>query len=135
MEKIFTFLTPATITMLTSVSLLFLTIIIVGVLLAVFRAKEWAKAILWLPKEVIAIYSNGDSFFSKKRIESSMAFFFSLGASACYVWIRRNTITTPEFMWIISVWLFIAGYTVSQIQKEKGNGTGKTDAPEVKPTE
>lgn len=81
--------------------------------------------IKWFFVELRDIYANRDSYFSKKRIESGAAFAFCLIISACFVWIRRNSMTTAEFVWILSIWLFIAGYTVKEIQKEKQNDNEK----------
>lgn len=84
----------------------------------------------WLVKELMKIHSGEPSFFSKKRIESSFAFWFAFWMTTYYL---KNNIVGMDiwaFGYVLSVWLLIAGYTVSQIQSEKKlNGNGN----EVKP--
>ena len=78
--------------------------------------KTWIKDIL---KFLLGMYSDRNSFLSKKRVESGFAFFFALGYTCCYVYFQRNEMSIYEFGYVLTTWLFIAGYTVNQIQKEK----------------
>ena len=73
----------------------------------------------WLIKEFIAMYSNEDSYFSKKRFESSMAFLSGIGIILSFVWLHRATITNSEMLADAVILFGIAGYAVNQIQKEK----------------
>ncbi len=75
--------------------------------------------IKWLIKELIAIYSDQPSYFSKKRIESGIAFFLGVSSLVCYMVAHHATITNGEVV-IDSTLLFaVAGYAVNQIQSEK----------------
>ena len=73
----------------------------------------------WLIKEFIAMYSTRDSYFSKKRFESSIAFLSGVGIILSYVWLHRFTIQNSEVLADAAILLGMAGYAVNQIQKEK----------------
>lgn len=81
----------------------------------------YRKAITWYLKELIAMYSAGETFFSKKRIESGIAFLFALIVTIYYVYQKIDIMDIWQFGYIMTTWLFIAGYTVNQIQKEKAS--------------
>lgn len=73
----------------------------------------------WLCKELLAMYSNEPSYFSKKRFESSAAFILAMTIVVTHVYHDRMTITNSEILADATLLFFIAGYTVNQIQKEK----------------
>lgn len=73
----------------------------------------------WFWKEVINMYSGNDSHFSKKRIESGIAFLFSFWMTIFYLKNRIADMDIWAFGYVLTAWLFIAGYTVKQIEKEK----------------
>lgn len=75
--------------------------------------------IKWLIKEFVAMYSNKDSYFSKKRFESSIAFLSAVGIILWYVVAHKTIITNSEILADASLLFVIAGYTVKQIQTEK----------------
>lgn len=75
--------------------------------------------IKWAIKEFIAIYSNKKSYFSKKRFESSIAFLGAMFIIIGNVIYHKDTITNTEILADAALLFGIAGYTVSQIQKEK----------------
>lgn len=85
----------------------------------------------WLIKEFVAMYSNKDSYFSKKRIESAMAFLSALGLILTHAYYTRATITNSEILADATLLFLIAGYTVNQIQKEK-KPIVSNDTPPVK---
>lgn len=94
----------------------------------------------WFWKEVLNMYSGADSHFSKKRIESGAAFIFAFWMTIFYLKNRISDMDIWSFGYVLTVWLFIAGYTVQQIEREKKiiNGNGKTENSEEKkekPTE
>jgi hypothetical protein len=78
----------------------------------------WAN-LKWLVKEFIAMYSTKDSYFSKKRFESSIAFLGAMGLVLAHAYYSRVTITNSEILADAALLFAIAGYTVNQIQKEK----------------
>lgn len=73
----------------------------------------------WLCKELLAMYSNEPSYFSKKRFESSAAFITAMAIVITHVYHDRMTITNSEILADATLLFLIAGYTVNQIQKEK----------------
>lgn len=80
----------------------------------------------WLCKELLAMYSNEPSYFSKKRFESSAAFVTAMAIVITHVYHDRMTITNSEILADATLLFLIAGYTVNQIQKEK-TGTETTN--------
>lgn len=91
----------------------------------------WAN-VKWLLQEFMAMYSNKDSYFSKKRFESSIAFVSATGLILWHAYFSRVTITNSEILADAALLFAIAGYTVNQIQKEKSPSPEK---PEVKSDE
>lgn len=75
--------------------------------------------IKWLIKEFIAMYSNTNSYFSKKRFESSLAFLGAVGLVLAHAYYSRATITNSEIIADAVLLFAVAGYTVNQIQGEK----------------
>jgi hypothetical protein len=78
----------------------------------------WSN-IKWVIKEFGAMYSNTESYFSKKRFESSMAFLGAMSLILWHAYYSRATITNSEILADAALLFGIAGYTVNQIQKEK----------------
>ena len=74
----------------------------------------------WLVKEFGKIYSTEDSYFSKKRVESGVA--FAVGQLGMVYFLLQNvdTMTMQDMLMWSGTEFLMAGYTVSQIQKEKG---------------
>jgi len=88
----------------------------------------------WLISELIAIYSNRDSYFSKKRLESGVAFIVAEVGLVKYGFQHFSTMSIQD----ISIWsainLGIAGYTLNKIQQEKKmvtTDTGSSDTQKV----
>lgn len=83
--------------------------------------KWFIKKCYWLIKELVKMYSDEPSFFSKKRVESGIAF---LTAETGMIWFfveHNQRMTAGEVvLWAGSLFV-IAGYTVNQIQKQKEN--------------
>ncbi|MEI6487334.1 MAG: hypothetical protein WCP52_00155 [Bacteroidota bacterium] len=107
--------------MISIIGIVVILILVLAIILTLNREKDWAKFLLWFPKEIVAMYSNKDSFFSKKRFESSIGFIAGVGIICCYVWINRHTLSNWDMIIDAGVLLGIAGYTVSKIQEEKQN--------------
>lgn len=78
----------------------------------------WAN-LKWLLTELLAMYSTKDSYFSKKRFESAIAFISATGLILCHAYYTRATITNSEILADAALLFAIAGYTVNHIQKEK----------------
>ena len=73
----------------------------------------------WGIKELINIYSNKDSYFSKKRIESGAAFAIAQFGMFAYFITHLHTLNVSDVLLWSAAEFAIAGYVVSQIQKEK----------------
>jgi hypothetical protein len=70
-------------------------------------------------KELVKMYSNQESFFSKKRIESGVAFVVLQWGMVHWLVLNVSKISASDlFVWA-TVNVAISGYVVSQIQKEK----------------
>jgi hypothetical protein len=87
------------------------------------KVRNWFKNVScnvrWFITEIMNMYSSEKSFFSKKRVESGVAF---LIAQFGMVFFLIKKIDTMD-IYTLSIWaameFLIAGYTVNQIQKEK----------------
>lgn len=77
--------------------------------------------IKWLIKEVGEMYSSRKSFFSKKRIESGIAFVIGQWGMIFFLMENHSKMTTSDLVLWSGVEFIIAGYTTHQIQKEKKN--------------
>lgn len=69
--------------------------------------------------EFIKIYSDRKSFFSKKRIESSVAFIIGQWGMIYYLIKNIDDISSTDITIWAGVEFFIAGYIINAIQKEK----------------
>ena len=88
--------------------------------------KLFAK-IKWFITEIMNIYSTNDSFFSKKRIESGIAFIIGEFGMVYWLLMHIQPMTSSDLGIWAAIQFAIAGYTVYQIQKEKANTP--TDPP------
>lgn len=75
--------------------------------------------IKWVIKELTALYSGKDSYFSKKRIESGIAFLIGQWGMVYFLVNNTSTMTASDIVLWSGVEFAIAGYIVNQIQKEK----------------
>jgi hypothetical protein len=69
--------------------------------------------------EIIRIYSNKRSFFSKKRIESGIAFIIAQWGMVFYLLKKYPDLTMMDISMWASIEFGISGYIIHQIQKEK----------------
>lgn len=77
------------------------------------------KRVKWLIWELIKLYSSTNSFFSKKRIESGIAFIIAESGAIFWLLKKYDDMTTSDFIMWLSPQLFVAGWMISQIQREK----------------
>lgn len=83
----------------------------------------WSN-IKWLLKEIINIYSVKNSFFSKKRIESGLAFIIAQWGMIFFLIEKHNILTMGEFLLWAAAEFAVSGYIINKIQKEKkSNGS------------
>jgi hypothetical protein len=87
-----------------------------------FGSRNWR----WLVKELVHIYSGKSSFFSKKRIESSIAFIIGQIGMIWFLSVNIDGLSVSD----IAVWsgieFAISGYILNQIQKEKKDDSQNT---------
>lgn len=65
------------------------------------------------------MYSSKPSFFSKKRVESGIAFFIAQWGMIYWLSSKIDVMSTSDFAMWAGIELAAAGYMVNQIQKEK----------------
>lgn len=73
----------------------------------------------WLIKELVKIYSDAPSYFSKKRLESSIAFTIAQWGMVIFLLQNYSNMSISEFLLWASAEFAIAGYYVNEIQREK----------------
>ena len=83
-----------------------------------YLKSAWA-GIKWFITELMNMYSSKPSFFSKKRIESGIAFFIAQWGMIHWLTSKIDVMTTSDFAMWAGIELAAAGYMVTQIQKEK----------------
>lgn len=75
--------------------------------------------IKWFVKEIVNMYSAKESFFSKKRIESGVAFIVAQWGMIFFLLEKHQDLTMTDLIMWAAVEFTISGYMVHQIQKEK----------------
>ena len=73
----------------------------------------------WFIRNCVAVYSNVDSFFSKKRVESNIAFMTFMSGYIFYFIHKYNIMDVYDLLVWGTPLALIAGYQLNQIQKEK----------------
>ena len=86
----------------------------------------WSK-IKFYVKELIKMYSGEESFFSKKRVESGVAFFIGQFGMVYFLIINISTLTATDMSLWAGIEFAVAGYMISQIQKEKKDINAPTE--------
>jgi hypothetical protein len=69
--------------------------------------------------EIIRIYSQKPSFFSKKRIESGIAFIIAQWGMIFYLLKKYPDLTMTDMVMWATIQFGMSGYIIHQIQKEK----------------
>ena len=75
--------------------------------------------IKWFVTEIINIYSNKPSYFSKKRIESGIAFIIAQWGMVFFLLEKHEVLTMGEFLLWAAAEFAVSGYIINKIQKEK----------------
>jgi len=83
-----------------------------------FLVLVW-KNLKWFVIEIAKMYSNETSYFSKKRVESGIAFVIAEWGAIFFLLKKWQLMTTQDFGIWIGLQLAVAGYIINQIQKEK----------------
>lgn len=73
----------------------------------------------WFLRELRDIYSNKNSFFSKKRVESGIAFLIAQWGMIFFLLQKYQTLTMGEFILWAAAEFAVSGYIINKIQKEK----------------
>ena len=71
--------------------------------------------------EIIKVYSSRSSFFSKKRMESGVAFIIAQWGMVFYLIKKYPDLTMMDMSMWAAIEFGISGYIIHQIQKEKKN--------------
>lgn len=78
----------------------------------------WSN-IRWFIKEIGNLYTGRESFFSKKRVESGIAFAVGQWGMIYFLLQNLQTMSTSDIVLWSGVEFAISGYMLNQIQKEK----------------
>ena len=73
----------------------------------------------WFLRELRDIYSNKNSYFSKKRVESGIAFLIAQWGMIFFLLQKYQTLTMGEFILWAAAEFAVSGYIINKIQKEK----------------
>lgn len=77
------------------------------------------KNLKWFIKEIINIYSSKDSYFSKKRIESGIAFIILQCGMIIYFLKKYQTMDIYDLAIWVGIEGIISGYNINKIQEHK----------------
>lgn len=87
----------------------------------------------WFFRELVNVYSSKKSYFSKKRIESGVAFLVAQWGMVFFLLENHQKMTSSDmFIWA-GVEFAVSGYMINQIQKEKKKEetTTEVENPEI----
>ena len=79
--------------------------------------------IKWFFTEILNIYSTKKSFFSKKRIESGVAFLIAQWGMIFFLLEKHIELSMGEFLLWAAAEFAVAGWMIHKIQKEKSDDT------------
>ena len=79
--------------------------------------------IKWLVRELRDVYSSKKSYFSKKRLESAVAFIVAQWGMIFFLIEHHLRLTMGELLLWAAAEFAISGYMINQIQKEKKIGS------------
>lgn len=78
----------------------------------------WSN-IKWFIKELIKMYSDDKSYFSKKRVESGVAFVIAEWGMIYFLVLKIDSLISSDIAIWATIQFAVAGYIINQIQKEK----------------
>lgn len=73
----------------------------------------------WIFTELMNIYSTKKSFFSKKRVESGIAFIIAQWGMIFFLLEKHSSLSMGEFLLWAGAEFAVSGYIINKIQKEK----------------
>ncbi len=77
------------------------------------------QGFIFITKELIKMYSNKDSFFSKKRFESGIAFIILEWGMVHWICLNVGKISSSDLLIWASVNATVCGWVINKIQEEK----------------
>lgn len=83
--------------------------------------------IKWFITEIGNLYSGKKAYFSKKRVESGIAFIIGQWGMIYFLIGNHNTMTASDIVLWAGVEFAISGYMVTHIQREKKNNISEDD--------
>jgi hypothetical protein len=84
--------------------------------------------IKWLIREIGNMYSSRKSYFSKKRIESGIAFIVAQWGMVFFLLEKHAEMTQSDLALWAGIEFAVSGYIINQIQKEKNQASsGSSD--------
>jgi hypothetical protein len=81
--------------------------------------------IKWFIREIGKMYHGNKSYFSKKRMESGVAFLIGQIGMLFFLYQKYEVLTMSDFIMWATLEFAISGYLVHQIQKEKKDTTSE----------
>lgn len=85
--------------------------------------------IKWFIREIGKIYSSKKSIFSKKRIESGIAFIIAQWGMIFFLVEKHSVLSMTDLIMWAGVEFAISGYIIHQIQTEKKKKLQSNDEP------
>ncbi|MCK9475556.1 MAG: hypothetical protein M0R46_06550 [Candidatus Muirbacterium halophilum] len=77
------------------------------------------KKIKWVFSEIVAMYSTKTSYFSKKRVESGIAFTIAQGGMILFFLEKYQTLSMGEVILWATTEFAVSGYILNKIQTQK----------------
>lgn len=81
----------------------------------------------WVLKELLNMYSAKTSYFSKKRIESGVAFLVAQWGMIFFLLEKHASLSMTDMLMWSGAEFAISGYMLSQIQKEKKGSSSESE--------
>jgi hypothetical protein len=86
----------------------------------------WAN-IKFVLSEIVKMYSSKPSFFSKKRIESGVAFAVAQWGMIFFLLEKHTEMTSSDLAIWAGIEFAVSGYILNQIQKEKKGSSDQSE--------
>ncbi len=83
--------------------------------------------IKWFIREIREMYSSTNSYFSKKRIESGVAFAVAQWGMIFFLLEKHTEMTSSDLAIWAGIEFAVSGYIVNQIQKEKKGSSDESE--------
>lgn len=121
------YLTPQIVTLLSIFGILSIMVLSSLIILIILRKKPFVQKIIWNLREFRNLISNTESYYSQKRIKSSIAFYTGESLIVIYDLVHLASMSAAEIGGHAIILFGIAGYHLSKTQEEKLNDDGSPD--------